>query len=77
LRVARIELRNNLSLTIYLTPNLNPLPTFAPSALQSMKILFSCEDFSEKSFACLIVLVVVLVLGKLSSPTYSVFGWWA
>jgi len=24
-----------------------------------------------------LVLVVVLVLGKLSSPTYSVFGWWA
>jgi hypothetical protein len=24
-----------------------------------------------------LVLVLVLVLGKLSSPTYSVFGWWA
>jgi hypothetical protein len=25
------------------------IPTFVLSALQSMKILFSCEDFSEKS----------------------------
>jgi hypothetical protein len=65
------------------------------SALRSMKILFSCEHFSEKSFASLINRArarpdfagptsrptprqgapkrsdggVVLVLGKLSSPT--------
>jgi len=78
-------------------PNAEPksIPNFVPSALQSMKILFSCEDFSEKSFASLINRArarpdfarptsrptprqgapkrsdggVVLVLGKLSSPT--------
>jgi hypothetical protein len=30
------------------------IPTFVLSAPQSMKILFSCKDFSEKSFASLI-----------------------
>src|SRR5262249_51081489 len=30
------------------------IPTFESSALQSMKILFSFEDFSEKSFGSLI-----------------------
>ena len=30
------------------------IPNFAVSALQSMKVLFSCEDFSQKSFASLI-----------------------
>ena len=33
---------------------LKSILTFAFSALQSMKILFSCEDFSQKSFASLI-----------------------
>jgi hypothetical protein len=36
------------------TPTLKFIPTFVSSVLQPMKILFSCEDFSEKSFASLI-----------------------
>jgi len=31
---------------------LKSILNFAFSALQSMKILFSCEDFTEKSFFC-------------------------
>jgi hypothetical protein len=37
-----------------LTTNLHSVPPLASSALQSMKISFSCEDFSEKNFASLI-----------------------
>src|SRR5215831_4948153 len=104
--------RNTIVLVLVLvrlTTNLHSVPPFVSSALQSMKILFSCEDFSQKSFASLINRArarpdfarptsrptprcfftpgqgapkrsdggVVLVLGELSSPTYSVFGWWA
>ena len=39
---------------VRLTTNLHSVPLFVSSALQSMKILFSCEDFSQKSFASLI-----------------------
>jgi len=41
------------ALTITLTPNLNPFRPWCPLLL-SIKILFSCKGFSEKSFASLI-----------------------
>src|SRR5262252_5009783 len=58
------------------SPDAEPkfIPTFVLSALQLMKILFSCEDFSEKSFASLINRA--RARGAIS-PTYSAFGWWA
>jgi hypothetical protein len=39
-----------------------------------MKILFSCEDFSEKSF---VSLVNRARAREAISPTFSAFGWWA
>jgi hypothetical protein len=36
--------------------------------LQSMKILFSCEDFSEKSFACLINRARALAAHNAANP---------
>jgi len=40
------------ALATTLTPKLKSISALcAPAALQSMNILFSCEDFSEKSFA--------------------------